>query len=250
MFQSILSPVPQKENATFNRDLVHTDISPIVPPDNNNNNNKNYKSTTTEKMPPTAVCPPWFVLAAFLALLAVVTDVPTVRAFHARTAALPMPRAGGSSCCGRCPKQRQHRGPAVRRGPLPPPGRDRGRGVVVVLAVPEVGEDEECDFDAMLDMHDECMTHRAMPHSIPTAAMHETGMLERTVHCAEEGDCPVEEMTELIEELERLNLECEGHINRECNVAAVEARNILKVALASQAAMSEEVRSRVDRQSP
>lgn len=38
-------------------------------------------------------------------------------------------------------------------------------------------------------------------------------------------------------ELERLNLECEGTLSRECNLEAVEARNILKVALASQVAV-------------
>lgn len=37
-------------------------------------------------------------------------------------------------------------------------------------------------------------------------------------------------------ELERLNQECEGTLSRECNLQAVEARNLLKVALASQAA--------------
>ena len=45
-------------------------------------------------------------------------------------------------------------------------------------------------------------------------------------------------------ELERLNLECEGTISRECNLDAVEARNILKVALGSQAAMAREVKTR------
>lgn len=57
----------------------------------------------------------------------------------------------------------------------------------------------------------------------------------------------------LLEELERLNMECDGHVghvNRECSLVAVEARNILKVALASQAAMADEVRARVDRKSP
>ena len=36
-------------------------------------------------------------------------------------------------------------------------------------------------------------------------------------------------------ELERLNMECEGTMSRECSLDAVEARNLLKVALASQA---------------
>ena len=45
-------------------------------------------------------------------------------------------------------------------------------------------------------------------------------------------------------ELERLNKECEGTISRECNLDAVEARNILKVALGSQAAMAREVQNR------
>jgi hypothetical protein len=59
-------------------------------------------------------------------------------------------------------------------------------------------DDDECDFDAMLDMHDECMTHQDMPHGIPTAAMEES-KLERIVRCAEDGDCPVGEMTEMVE---------------------------------------------------
>jgi hypothetical protein len=51
----------------------------------------------------------------------------------------------------------------------------------------------------------------------------------------------------LLAELERLNLECEGTINRECSLVAVEARNILKVALASQAAMAREVQKSAGR---
>lgn len=126
-------------------------------------------------------------MTAFIALLAVVTDVPSVRAFHARAAALPMLQTDGSSC-GR-PQQLR---PAVSHRP--------GRVVVVLAVAPDGGiDDEECDFDAMLDMHDECMTHRDMPHTIPTAAMQETGKLERIVQCAEDGDCPVGEMTELID---------------------------------------------------
>lgn len=41
-------------------------------------------------------------------------------------------------------------------------------------------------------------------------------------------------------ELERMNLECQGHLSRECSLNAREARNILKVALGAQAALSRE----------
>ncbi len=58
--------------------------------------------------------------------------------------------------------------------------------------------DDECDFEAMLDMHDECMSHRDMPHGIPTAALQES-KLERIVQCAEDGECPVGEMTDMID---------------------------------------------------
>ena len=68
--------------------------------------------------------------------------------------------------------------------------------------------------------------------------------LDRIVECAENGECPIGEVDDMIEELERLNLECEGALSRECSLDAVEARNILKVALASQAAMAREVRVR------
>mmetsp|Transcript_16849 Transcript_16849/g.27976 ORF Transcript_16849/g.27976 Transcript_16849/m.27976 type:complete len:243 (+) Transcript_16849:92-820(+) len=100
--------------------------------------------------------------------------------------------------------------------------------------------DEECDFAAMSEMHDECLNDM---HAIPTAAMKESN-LERIVQCSEAGDCPVGEMAEMIEELERLNLDCGSTISRECSLDATEARNILKVALGTQAAMVREVEAR------
>jgi hypothetical protein len=46
-------------------------------------------------------------------------------------------------------------------------------------------------------------------------------------------------------ELERLNGECESTLSRECSLEAVEARNILKVALGAQAAAARETNSMV-----
>ena len=135
--------------------------------------------------------------------------------------------------------------------------------------------DDECDpYSDMYEMHDEC--GESYMHQMPTT----TGTkLDHIVECAEGRQCDVEEMTQMIEgkntllwspsrtdqnyplscnvitnqmslsvrysslpELERLNKECEGTLSRECNLDAVEARNLLKVALASQVVM-EEVKS-------
>lgn len=93
---------------------------------------------------------------------------------------------------------------------------------------------EECNpFLEMHEMHDECMD---MQHQIPTATTTKSE-LHRMMQCAENGEaCDVGEMLDMIDELERLNMECEGALSRECSLQAVEARNILKVALATQAA--------------
>ena len=62
------------------------------------------------------------------------------------------------------------------------------------------------------------------------------------MQCAQNGEeCDVGEMMDMIDELERLNMECEGALSRECSLQAVEARNILKVALASQAAAEDAI---------
>jgi hypothetical protein len=87
-------------------------------------------------------------------------------------------------------------------------------------------------YSEMHEMNDECLDHM---HRMPTATTTQS-RLDRIVQCAEVGVCDVDEMTQMIEELERLNLECEGGTSRECTLDAVEARNILKVALASQVA--------------
>jgi hypothetical protein len=81
-------------------------------------------------------------------------------------------------------------------------------------------------------------------HPIPTSTSSSSKStqqkLDHIIQCAENGQlCNVEEMTAMIEELERLNLDCgETHTpvgsSRECLLDAIEARNILKVALASQ----------------
>lgn len=95
-------------------------------------------------------------------------------------------------------------------------------------------EEDECIPNPYSDMHElneECFIDFDS-HPIPT----ETGSkLDRVVECAQDtGLCELGELTDLIEELERLNLECHGALSRECSLDAVEARNILKVALASQ----------------
>lgn len=49
----------------------------------------------------------------------------------------------------------------------------------------------------------------------------------------------------MVTELERLNAECESALSRECSLDAVEARNILKVALGAQAAAARETNTMV-----
>jgi hypothetical protein len=97
-----------------------------------------------------------------------------------------------------------------------------------------VDDEEEDPFALLFDLDDvEASTHM---HGIPTASVSSAKKLDRIVQCAQDGNqCNVMEITDLIEELERLNLECEGKISRQCSLDAVTARNILKVALASQA---------------
>jgi hypothetical protein len=96
--------------------------------------------------------------------------------------------------------------------------------------------EDECMMDpylSMHEMHDECMDKQ---HPIPTSTTTKSE-LHRMMQCAQNGEeCDVSEMMDMIDELERLNMECEGALSRECSLQAVEARNILKVALASQAA--------------
>lgn len=106
---------------------------------------------------------------------------------------------------------------------------------------------DECDLDFLSDdpywdmylMHDECLDRKMTMHQIPTATMaqsHEDD-LGHIVDCSENLDCDVEEMMQMIEELNRLNMECENGMSRQCSVDAVEARNVLKVSLASHIAM-------------
>lgn len=101
-----------------------------------------------------------------------------------------------------------------------------------------VGElaNEECNpYLEMYEMNDECID---VQHPIPTATS--DSELIHMMECAQDGEaCDVSEMMEMIDELERLNKECEGTLSRECSLQAVEARNLLKVALASQAAAEE-----------
>ena len=54
---------------------------------------------------------------------------------------------------------------------------------------------EECDFNAMWDMDDACLNTGM--HDIPTSVMSEED-LDRIVKCAEEGYCPVEEISDMI----------------------------------------------------
>ncbi|CAB9518350.1 expressed unknown protein [Seminavis robusta] len=106
-----------------------------------------------------------------------------------------------------------------------------------VMRFQETSEQED-PYASMMDMEDEY--HDSTMQEIPTAALQEAD-LDRIVQCAEDGECDVGEMTDMIEELERLNLDCEGTISRECSLDARAARNILKVALASQAAMAKQM---------
>lgn len=98
---------------------------------------------------------------------------------------------------------------------------------------------EECDYEAMSEMNDECLSSM---RGIPTAAMTDS-KLGRIIDCAESGECTLEEIADMIDELERLNQECEVSLSRECSLDAVQARNILKVALGTQAVMA---RQRMD----
>lgn len=54
---------------------------------------------------------------------------------------------------------------------------------------------EECDFNAMWEMDDACLNTGT--HDIPTSVMDEV-YLDRIVKCAEEGNCPVEEISDMI----------------------------------------------------
>ena len=55
---------------------------------------------------------------------------------------------------------------------------------------------EECDFNAMWDMDDACLNTGM--HDIPTSVMSEED-LDRIVLCADEGNCPVEDIADMIE---------------------------------------------------
>lgn len=100
-------------------------------------------------------------------------------------------------------------------------------------------------YSDMHEMHDECLNSKMTMHQIPTATVSSSSSsssvqqtLDHIVECAENGQqCNAEEMTSMIEELERLNMDCVASVgskSRECLLDAVEARNILKVALATQ----------------
>jgi hypothetical protein len=103
-------------------------------------------------------------------------------------------------------------------------------------------------YAEMNEMHDECLNEKMTMHRIPTATAPDTSgplqqRLDHIVECAQNGQsCNIEEMTAMIEELEKLNMDCDHHhgSSRECLLDAVEARNILKVALASQVAVQQE----------
>jgi hypothetical protein len=101
--------------------------------------------------------------------------------------------------------------------------------------------DEENPYALLQQMDDASADHM---QRIPTASVKSARKLDRIVQCAEDGnECDLMEITDLIDELERLNLECEGTISRQCSLDAVAARNVLKVALAHQAAvMAQNVR--------
>lgn len=76
---------------------------------------------------------------------------------------------------------------------------------------------------------------------IPTATS--SSRLDHIVECSESGECNIEDMALMIEELERLNAECLDATgsSRECNLDAVAARNVLKVALASKVILQQKV---------
>eukprot|EP00581_Thalassiosira_minuscula_P019497 CAMPEP_0183719582 /NCGR_PEP_ID=MMETSP0737-20130205/12449_1 /TAXON_ID=385413 /ORGANISM="Thalassiosira miniscula, Strain CCMP1093" /LENGTH=254 /DNA_ID=CAMNT_0025949303 /DNA_START=538 /DNA_END=1302 /DNA_ORIENTATION=+ len=82
---------------------------------------------------------------------------------------------------------------------------------------------------------------------IPTATSGEK--LDHIVECSENGECDIEDMMNMIDELEELNAQCQGTMSRECNLDAVAARNVLKVALASKVAV-EDALSREDCAAP
>lgn len=113
--------------------------------------------------------------------------------------------------------------------------------VALAAKVAAEAELDECNvlsdnpYSEMHQMNDECVDQM---HQVPTATTTKS-RLDHIVQCAENGVCDVEEMTLMIDELERLNMDCEGPMSRECSLDAVEARNILKVALASQVATAE-----------
>lgn len=118
------------------------------------------------------------------------------------------------------------------------------------VAMEDAISDIECEikesddpYASMMDMEDECQPDY-MLHTVPSATTPTTTTkqgansmrLDRIIECTEanDGTCDVEEMLQMVEELEKLNMECEGALSRECSLDAVAARNILKVALASK----------------
>jgi hypothetical protein len=56
--------------------------------------------------------------------------------------------------------------------------------------------EDECDFNAMYEMDDLC--YDRVMHGIPTVSMQDSS-LDRLIQCAEYGECPIDEMTEMME---------------------------------------------------
>ena len=75
-------------------------------------------------------------------------------------------------------------------------------GFKVTLAHKIIMEDavisEECDFAAMWEMDDAYEACLHDMHGIPTAAINEAS-LDRIVQCAEDGECPLGEIADMID---------------------------------------------------
>jgi len=93
------------------------------------------------------------------------------------------------------------------------------------------------DVDGMMTELEDAASSYFRMQQIPTATSGDR--LDHIVECSDHGGCDVEEMMNMIDELEELNAECQNAMSRECNLDAVAARNVLKVALASKVAMED-----------
>ena len=77
-----------------------------------------------------------------------------------------------------------------------------------VMLEEAVNEEEECEYDpfsALKEMDDACLNDSAHLHAIPTDAV-EASHMDRIIQCAEDGNCPIYELTDMIEGKRKLHV--------------------------------------------